>query len=38
MDNRKIIFFDFANTLGFLKPSSENLIYKFLKKKLVKKK
>jgi FMN phosphatase YigB (HAD superfamily) len=38
MDNRKIIFFDFANTLGFLKPSSENLIYKFLKKKTSKKK
>jgi HAD superfamily hydrolase (TIGR01549 family) len=37
MDSKKIIFFDFANTLGFLKPSSETLIYKFFKKKISKK-
>ena len=35
--DRKILIFDFVYTLAFLKPSDEDIIYSFLKKKISKK-
>ena len=35
--DRKVIIFDFVYTLGFLKPSDEDIIYSFFKKKISKK-
>ena len=36
--DRKVLIFDFVYTLAFLRPSDEDIIYRFLKKKITKRK